>query len=106
MMFEKCKSNRGIIIDNIEIFHKYDKKSYKSILNLLNMNNFYETKIIITTSNKFIIHRSLLKLNLIKLHLNYNKHLFHKIATNIVKERDLSFNFNQKEELLKNQNII
>lgn len=105
MMFEKSKSERGIIIDNLEVFHKYDKKIYKSILNLLNSNNFYGTKIIITCNNKFIIHRSLSKLNLKKLYLNYDKHLFHKIGLNIIKERDLSLDFDQREQLLKKSNF-
>ena len=104
MMFEKSKSQRGIIIDNLEIFHKYDKKIYKSILTLLDESNFYGSKMIVTCSNKFIIHRSLSKLNFKKVFLNYDKHVFHKIITNIIKERDLSLNFDQKEKLLKKSN--
>jgi len=104
MMFEKSKSQRGIIIDNVDIFQKHDKKIYKSILTLLSENNFYGSKILMTCSNKFIIHRSLSKINFKKILLNHDKHIFHKIITNIVKERDLSLTFDQKEKLLKKSN--
>ena len=34
MMFEQKKGKRGLLIDDIDIFYKYDKKIFKSIINL------------------------------------------------------------------------
>ena len=61
MMFEHKKEKRGILIDDIDIFYKYDKKIFKSIINLLS-SNLYDTKVILTCSIKFINNRSLRKL--------------------------------------------
>ena len=53
MMFSQNKEKRGIIIDDIDIFYKHDKKAFKSIINLLLNSDFCDTKIIITSSMFF-----------------------------------------------------
>jgi hypothetical protein len=105
MMFDKSKRlDRGIIIDNLEIFHKHDKKIYKSILSILSTYKFYETRIIVICSSKFIKHRSLNKIKFKKLCLSYDKHNFHKILNNILKDENKSLTFDQKEKYIKNSN--
>ena len=83
MMFSQNKEKRGVIIDDIDIFYKHDKKAFRSIINLLLNSNFYDTKIIITSSIKFLNNRSLNKLNYSKLFIIYSSHTIHKICKNI-----------------------
>lgn len=104
MMFMKNKLKRGIIIDNLEIFHKYDKKCYKSIMDLLLTGQFYGTKIIVTCNTKFINHRSLSKLKYSTIYLNYDKHLFHKIANNICIDQKKHVSFAKRNQLLFESN--
>ena len=108
IMFDKSKRlDRGIIIDNLEIFHKYDKKIYKSILSIISTYKFYGTKIIVTCNTKFIKHRSLNKIKFKKLCLSYDKHSLHKILNNILKYENKYLTFNEKEKYIKkcNNNI-
>ena len=35
LMFSEQKENRGLLIDDLELFHKYDKKSYKLVIDFL-----------------------------------------------------------------------
>ena len=49
-------------------------------------------------------HRSLSKLNFKKLHLNYDKFFFHKIISNISKNKYKVLSFSEKEKLLKESN--
>jgi len=104
MMFQESKCDRGIIIDNLEVFHKHDKRVYKSMINLLKSDNYYGTKMIITCSTRFTNHRSLSRLKFSKLHLKYDKFYFHKIITNISRDKCKTLSFHEKEKLLKESN--
>ena len=87
MMFSQNKEKRGVIIDDIDIFYKHDKKAFRSIINLLLNSNFYDTKIIITSSIKFLNNRSLKKLKYSKLFIIYSNHAIHKIFKNIFSQK-------------------
>lgn len=106
MMFEHKKEKRGILIDDIDIFYKYDKKIFKSIINLLS-SNLYDTKVILTCSIKFINNRSLSKLLYSKLILIYDNHKLLKICKNICDENNINLSLIQKRKLItKSSNNI
>ena len=106
LMFDQSESStRGLIIDNIDIFNKYDKRNFKSILRFLIQGKFYGTKLIVICNSKFINHRSIAKLKYHRLNLNYDKHLIHKIASNILKERKIQLSFDERSKLLFKSNF-
>ncbi len=106
LMFEQKKEKRGLLIDDIDIFYKYDKKIFKSIINLLG-SNLYDTKVILTCSIKFINNRSLNKLSYSKLTLIYNNHTLLKICENICKKNKINLSLIEKRKLIvKSSNNI
>ena len=101
MMFTTDKRvDRGIIINNLDIFYKYDKRNFKFICNFLLRNNFNKTKVICICNTKFIINKFIKKINDCLVQLKYNNFYFHKIATNIVSKYDIELSFEQKNKLL------
>jgi hypothetical protein len=103
LMF-KNDINRGIIIENIDIFKKNDKKSYQSIIKFIENKRYYGSKIIITSSNKFINNRSLKKIDFLQLNIEYDRHHLLKIVDTICKEKDIKFTTTEKLDLLKHSN--
>ena len=101
MMFSQKKEKRGLIIDDLDILYKHDKKIFKSILNLLMNYNYYGTQIIITSSIKFLNNRPLSKLKYSKLFLVYNNHIIHKICKNICEKNNLKITLSERQELIK-----
>lgn len=100
MMFEQKKEKRGLLIDDIDIFYKYDKKIFKSIINLLS-SELYGTKVILTCSIKFLNNRSVNKLIYSKLFLVYNNHKIHKICKNLCTEKNINLTLTEKQGLIK-----
>lgn len=105
MMFEQKKEKRGLIIDDIDLFYKHDKKIYKGIINLLS-SELYDTKVILTCSIKFLNNRSLSKLAYSKLLLVYDNHKIHKICKNICTEQNINLSLVKKQELIKRSSNI
>ena len=99
MMFETQKQKRGIIIDDIDILFKYDKKIFRSIINLLD-SELYGTKIIITSSKKFIKNRTLDKISFTKIYLSYDNIKFHKICKNICNENNINLSLIEKQKII------
>ena len=104
MMFQRETKNRGLLFDDLDLFSKYDKKSYKSILELLQSHRYYGSTIVATCNTKFINNRSLKKINFSKLYLNYDIHLYHKITETILKDKEIQLSFNQRNKLLFRSN--
>lgn len=104
MMFETSKKKRGIIIDDIHNFHKYDKKIYKSIINVLKA-NIYDTRIIITCNTKFVMHRSLSNIIFDKIYIDLNNNAFNKIVNIILKNKSLILSEAKKKELINKSNF-
>lgn len=104
LMFENNKKDRGIIIDNIHIFHKYDKRNYKLLCNFLGKKHNSKTKIICISDTKFLINKSFKKIDYEMIHLKYNNHQYHKIINNILINYDLNLSLEKKNSLLINSN--
>ena len=100
MMFEQKKEKRGLLIDDIDIFYKHDKKIFKSIINLLS-SKLYDTRVILTCSIKFLNNRALNKLSYSKIFLVYDNHKIHKICKNICSEKNINLSLIKKQELIK-----
>ena len=54
LMFHNKNDQRGLLIDDIHIFYKYDKSSYKLIIELIKEGKYYGSKIILTCCNTFL----------------------------------------------------
>lgn len=99
LMF-KNDINRGILIENIDIFKKNDKKSFQSIMKFIENKKYFNSKVIITSSNKFINNRVLLKIEHKKFNLTYDKCHYLKIIDKICQKKDVSFTIDEKLNLL------
>ena len=103
LMFQK-KTNRGLILDNLDVFYKYDKKNFKSILKLLETYQYYGTKIIVIFDSKLLKNRSLQKINNVGLQISYSRHIFYKIVNNLLIQRNIKSTFNEIHSLLIQSN--
>ena len=104
LMFSQQKENRGLIIDDLELFNKYDKKNYKLIIDFLTKYKYYNTKIIIISSLKFSNHKTLTKLRYSRINLVYNSHYFHKITKNICINCNKNLTFKETNNLIVRSN--
>ena len=95
LMFQEKNECRGLLIDDIHIFYKYDKNSFNGILDLLKNDKFYNTKIIITCENHFLKNKNLNKFKHDKYHLQYNYNEYYKICLKIIKEKKFKFTFDE-----------
>ena len=101
MMFNKEKRiDRGIIIDNLNIFHKYDKKNFKLLCKFLERQTFYKTKVICMCDSKFIINKAIKKFKKFLIHIKYNNFAYHKIINKLLKDYTIQLSFEEKNSLL------
>ena len=59
LMFVESKETRGLLIDDLHTFHKYDKNSYNGIIDFLKEKKYYNNKIIITCDMSFLNNKHL-----------------------------------------------
>jgi hypothetical protein len=100
MMFSQGVKKRSLILDDLDIFSKHDKKSFKSIISFISEYNYYNCKVIIICNDKFIINRTISKIKSFKLKLEYNISQYYKIAKNILIENSKNINFEEINKLL------
>ena len=86
LMFKDKIKNRGLLIDDINNYHKYDRINYKSIINFLKKGNFYGTKIIITCNENFK-NKDLLKLKYNSVNISLID--YNKLFKNIIKDKKI-----------------
>ena len=70
IMFSEKKENRCLLIEDIHIFHKYDRTFYKILVEFIKDRKYYNTYIILTCNNTFLKNKELLK---IKKYLTYHE---------------------------------
>ena len=100
IMFQEKRKDRSLLIDDIDIYNKYDSKLFKGIIDFLNKGKFYDTKIIITMNKAFLKNRKISKLDVIHLDLTYSLTNYYKIVNNILKEKNIKLSFNEIDKLI------
>lgn len=95
LMFEKVNECRGLLIDDIDVFHKYDKNSFNGIIDFIKDKKYYNNKIIITCNTDFMKNKCLKRCKLKMFHLNYNYNEYYKICLQISENRKLNYNLEE-----------
>ena len=78
LMFQNINEQRGLLIDDIHIFYKHDKVSYKSIIEFIKDKKYYGSKIILTCCISFLKNKDLCKLKIQNYEIKYNKSEYYK----------------------------
>lgn len=80
-IMSSCKQ-KGLLLDNIESFHKYDKKGFSCMIDICKQQT--NTKIVIVCHESFVKHRGLLTLTCEPICLSYTHKAFYDIAKTIL----------------------
>lgn len=99
LMFSEKMKHRSLLIDDIHIINKYDKKIYKILIDFIK-NNKYKIKIIITCLDTFLKNKELCKLNILKYELKYNYNQYCKICYQIIKDNNLKLKNTEINKLI------
>jgi len=89
LMFNEIKEQRGLLIDDIHIFHKYDKSCFKSLIEFLRGGVYYKSKIIITCCKSRIKNKDICKLKIDRHEIKYTYSEYYKLCLEIVKHKKL-----------------
>ena len=90
LMFSEKRESRGLLLDDIHIYYKYDKSSYKSMIEFIKDNNYYHSKIILTCDRTFLKNKELIRLKLNQFELNYTYSSYYKICITILKDKNIT----------------
>tara|TARA_B100001094_G_scaffold183975_1_gene178243 strand:- start:2856 stop:3875 length:1020 start_codon:yes stop_codon:yes gene_type:complete len=95
LMFQESKETRGLLIDDLHIYHKYDKNSFKGILDFIKDKKYYNNKIIITCDTNFVNNKHLKRINLkrVNLRLDYNE--YYKTCLGIAKDKKYKYSLDE-----------
>jgi hypothetical protein len=95
LMFQEKNECRGLLIDDIHIFQKHDKKSFNHIIDFLKKDRFYNNKIIITCDTSFIKNKFIIrcKLTSIKCHYSYNE--YYKLCLRMINDKKLKLSLDE-----------
>ena len=100
LMFHNKNEQRGLLIDDIHIFYKYDKSSYKLIIELIKEGKYYGSKIILTCCNTFLKNKGLCKIKLSKYEIKYNKSDYYKLCLKILKDKKIKLSDDKYDTLI------
>jgi len=92
LMFQDTKHTRGLLIDDIHIFMKEDKKTFGLLGPLIGQGKhgiYRHLEIIITGLPEIAIHRSLKKYQLVPLHLSRTKSDQYKLVKRLLKSEGI-----------------
>ena len=95
LMFQESKETRGLLIDDLHTYHKYDKNSFKGILDFIKDKNYYNNKIIITCDTNFVKNKYLKRINLKRIHLKYDYNEYYKNCLNIAKDKKYKYSLDE-----------
>jgi hypothetical protein len=95
LMFQESKETRGLLIDDLHTFHKYDKNSFNKIIDFLKTDIFYGNKIIIICDTSFLKNKYINKLKFKRFHLNYDYNTYYKICYHIAKDKKFNFSLDE-----------
>jgi len=89
LMFKETKEQRGLLIDDIHVFHKYDKSCFRSLIDFLREGIYYKSKIVITCCKIFIKNKEICKLKINRYEMKYTYSEYYKLCLGIVKLKKL-----------------
>jgi hypothetical protein len=95
LMFQESKETRGLLIDDLNTFHKYDKNSFNGIIDFLKMYKYYNNKIIITCDTCFLNNKYLKRINLKRIHLKYDYNEYYKNCLSIAKDKKYKYSLDE-----------
>tara|TARA_A100001015_G_scaffold321200_1_gene450726 strand:+ start:32 stop:1051 length:1020 start_codon:yes stop_codon:yes gene_type:complete len=95
LMFQEIKETRGLLIDDLHTYHKYDKNSFKGILDFIKDKNYYNNKIIITCDTSFLKNKYLKRINLKRFYLKLDYNEYYKTCLSIAKDKKYKYSFDE-----------
>lgn len=95
LMFQESKETRGLLIDDINTFYKYDKNSFNGVLDFLKEKKYYNNKIIITCDTSFLNNKYLKRIDMKIFHLKYDYNRYYKICLEISKEKKYKYSLDE-----------
>ena len=110
-MFQE-KQSRSILLDDLDIFHKHDRKGFKHIIQFLKDNTFYNAKVVVIFPNKFQKNKELVKIvsnkkqkvkNILK--LNYSYPTYYRIMKDMLSSKNISLSSSEMDTLLYTTNF-
>lgn len=84
LMFQEQKEQRGVLIDDINVFFKHDKSCFKSLMEFMMNGQFYNAKIVLTCCNNFLKNRELCKLKIDRYEINHTYSEYSKICLKLI----------------------
>ena len=100
IMFSEKRESRGLLLDDIHIYYKYDKSSYKSMIEFIKDKKYYNSKIILTCDRTFLKNKELIRLKLNQFELNYTYSSYYKICITILKDKNITISSKYRDELI------
>jgi hypothetical protein len=101
LMFDNNKE-RGILLDDLDIFNKSDKKGMDGIISFLKDKRYYRCKIIVIFHEKLVKNKQLMKIDHYELYLNYTNH----IIKDIFKGRNMRLTDKKINKAKRNLNVL
>ena len=105
LMFQERKETRGLLIDDLHNFHKYDKNSFKEILDFIKAKKYYNNKIIITCDKSFLNNKHLKRIVLKRIHLKYDYNEYYKICLRISEDKNYKYNLDELDGKIYESNL-
>ena len=85
LMFKDINEKRSLLIDDIHIFHKYDKSCFKSLIEFVRDGIYYKSNVIITCCKTFISNKDIKKLKIDRHEMKYTYPEYYKLCLEIVR---------------------
>ena len=105
LMFGENRS-RGVLLDDLHIFCKYDKIAFRSIIEFLKSESFYGAKIVATCCTTFLKNKDLCKLKINYREIKNTKSVYYKKCLEIFNNDNDTVNITHDKlmELINNSN--
>ena len=104
LMFKEHNECRGLLLDDIHIFKKHDKKSFNGIIEFFKNNKFYNNKVIITCDTSFIKNKYIMRSNFKSIKCCYSYNNYYKICLDIVRGKKIELSFDNLDSKIYKSN--
>jgi len=100
LMFNESNEQRGLIIDDLHVFYKLDKLSYKSIIELIKEGKFWGAKIVLTCCYTFMKNKDLVKLKLNSFSSSISYSQYYRKCINIAENKNINLSGDQYDKII------